>query len=135
MDWSLAIPLIAAALGVTAHHGYFIHGDHLTNIPPLLLGTGAFYVSAIALQVALLSSPLIQSWLLVTRIYAAFATGLYTSIFVYRVWFHRLNKYPGPWGAKVSKLYHMYHIRHLDQWKWYQSLIQQYGPVVRIGEF
>jgi hypothetical protein len=133
MDGSIAAPAFAAGLGVVAHHAYFIHGDHLTNIPPLLLGAGTLYLSAIAFLLTLLSTSLLRAWLLVTTLYTAFGIGLFGSIFIYRVWFHRLNEFPGPWGAKVSKWYHIWCIRKLDQYKWYHQLFQQYGPVVRIG--
>lgn len=46
---------------------------------------------------------------------------------VYRVFFHPLAKYPGPWLAKVSDLYNVYHCfigdRHLE----FYRIHQRYG--------
>ncbi|KAM0250781.1 hypothetical protein ACHAP5_001998 [Fusarium lateritium] len=64
----------------------------------------------------------------------AFAVGMTSSILVYRAFFHRLSRYPGPFQARLSNLYatklankeeHMY----LEV----QKLHRQYGDIVRIG--
>ncbi|KAM0287617.1 hypothetical protein ACHAO9_007647 [Fusarium lateritium] len=64
----------------------------------------------------------------------AFAIGLTSSMLIYRVFFHRLTRYPGPFRARLSNLYatklankeeHMY----LEV----QKLHRQYGDIVRIG--
>ena len=51
----------------------------------------------------------------------------------YRVFFHPLAKYPGPFLAKVTSLYNAYHAvigdRHLNAYK----LHQKHGSVVRLG--
>jgi hypothetical protein len=36
---------------------------------------------------------------------SAFLVGLYGSILVYRAFFHRLHHFPGPFAARLSKLY------------------------------
>ncbi|RSM20901.1 hypothetical protein CDV31_000272 [Fusarium ambrosium] len=59
---------------------------------------------------------------------------LYTfGLVVYRVFFHPLAKYPGPFLAKITDAYQLYHAwkgdRHLEFWRMHQK----YGPVVRFG--
>jgi cytochrome P450 len=52
---------------------------------------------------------------------------------IYRVYFHPLAKYPGPFLAKITNAYQLYHAwkgdRHLEFWR----LHQKHGSVVRFG--
>ncbi|KIY03472.1 uncharacterized protein Z520_00163 [Fonsecaea multimorphosa CBS 102226] len=54
-----------------------------------------------------------------------------TVLFIYRLYFHPLARYPGPWYMKVTPLYDFYigvrERRHLH----FQYLHEKYGPVVR----
>ncbi|KAM3565576.1 hypothetical protein MY1884_000109 [Beauveria asiatica] len=55
------------------------------------------------------------------------------AVIVYRVFFHPLAKYPGPFLAKITDAYQLYHAykgdRHLEFWRMHQK----YGKVVRFG--
>lgn len=53
---------------------------------------------------------------------------------VYRLWFHPLSRFPGPWYMALSSLPHQYsnHIRGT----WIRQVTQlhiKYGPIIRIG--
>ncbi|KAF2969214.1 hypothetical protein GQX73_g4317 [Xylaria multiplex] len=52
---------------------------------------------------------------------------------VYRVFFHPLAKYPGPFLAKITDAYQLYHAwkgdRHLEFWRNHE----RYGKIVRFG--
>ena len=52
---------------------------------------------------------------------------------VYRAFLHPLAKYPGPWLAKITELYPLYHSivgdRHLTFWK----LHEKHGNIIRYG--
>lgn len=54
-------------------------------------------------------------------------------ICAYRIFFHPLSKHPGPFLAKITDGYQLYHAwkgdRHIDFWR----LHQKYGAVVRFG--
>ena len=56
-----------------------------------------------------------------------------SSLILYRVYFHPLSKYPGPFWAKITDLYSTYHAwkgdRHLEFWRSHEK----YGHVVRFG--
>jgi hypothetical protein len=60
--------------------------------------------------------------------------SLAASIAVYRLFFHRLRSFPGPWGAKLSRFYAVslaskdlqYHLE-------LQNLRKKYGDFVRTG--
>lgn len=63
-----------------------------------------------------------------------FNIGLASSIATYRLLFHRLRSFPGPWGAKISRFYAVnlaskglqYHLE-------LKKLHDQYGDFVRTG--
>lgn len=52
---------------------------------------------------------------------------------IYRLYFHPLAKYPGPFLAKITDAYQLYHAwkgdRHLEFWR----LHERYGKIVRFG--
>ncbi|GFF89445.1 isotrichodermin C-15 hydroxylase [Aspergillus udagawae] len=54
-------------------------------------------------------------------------------IFVHRLFFHPLAKYPGPWLAKITNLHAGYHAwrgdLHIDMWRCHEK----YGDFVRYG--
>ena len=125
--------LLASGLGIFSHHAYFIRSEHMLNIPPLLSSALLIYLTAIVFQSTVLRNPVVESIIIVTKIYAAFAGGLFSSILVYRAWFHRLHSFPGPPGLKLSQLYHIWCTRRLDRYHWIHRLHKRYGPVVRVG--
>jgi hypothetical protein len=64
-----------------------------------------------------------------------FAAGLSASMVIYRLFFHRLRYFPGPWGAKLSRFYTVgltkrsnlrYHLE-------LEKLHRKYGDFVRTG--
>ncbi|KAH7140458.1 benzoate 4-monooxygenase cytochrome P450 [Dactylonectria estremocensis] len=60
--------------------------------------------------------------------------GLFSSIIVYRVGFHRLNSFPGPFAAKLSNFYiTRLSIKNFQYYKEIQDLHRTYGDVVRVG--
>ncbi|KAJ4354413.1 uncharacterized protein N0V89_006149 [Didymosphaeria variabile] len=52
---------------------------------------------------------------------------------IYNVYFHPLRSYPGPFWAKATVLWHLYHIYHADNHKAVHQLHLKYGPVVRVA--
>lgn len=63
----------------------------------------------------------------------AYTLTLFTSIIIYRVYFHRLHSFPGPFLARVLKLWHVYQARHSLNHQLILRLHKEYGPFVRIG--
>jgi cytochrome P450 family 628 len=60
--------------------------------------------------------------------------GIYASMIIYRALFHRLNKFPGPFAARLSTFY----VTSLSAKKFHlyeevQALHQKYGDYVRLG--
>ncbi|KAE8380954.1 hypothetical protein BDV26DRAFT_289857 [Aspergillus bertholletiae] len=63
-----------------------------------------------------------------------FNLGLVTNIILYRAFFHRLRQFPGPWMARLSRLYIMQQgvkrtQYHLDL----EEMHRKYGDFVRTG--
>jgi hypothetical protein len=62
--------------------------------------------------------------------------GIFTSILVYRAFFHRLNSFPGPYVARLSNLYPTaLSAKSLHLYEEVQSLHKQYGDFVRLGQY
>lgn len=65
---------------------------------------------------------------------AAFNVGLFGSIAIYRLYFHRLHRFPGPWGAKLSRLWALrVAVKNVRFGFEVEKLHKQYGDFVRIG--
>lgn len=62
--------------------------------------------------------------------------GLFASITAYRASFHRLNRFPGPFAARLSNLYiTRLSAKNLQLYREVQRLHQTYGDVVRVGKY
>ncbi|KAL7276384.1 hypothetical protein RUND412_000621 [Rhizina undulata] len=60
--------------------------------------------------------------------------GVYlATLVVYRLWFHPLAKHPGPWLAKVTDWYSVWHAYVGDRHLALYNAHQKYGPVVRFA--
>jgi hypothetical protein len=59
---------------------------------------------------------------------------LFSSITIYRIFFHQLKRFPGPRLASLTKLWHVWKCRdsrgHLVLQAWYE----EYGEFVRTGK-
>jgi hypothetical protein len=61
--------------------------------------------------------------------------SLWTNILIYRAFFHPLNSFPGPFGAKLSKFWSIHKVIQ-SKVKWYKvvdELHKKYGDYVRTG--
>lgn len=60
--------------------------------------------------------------------------GFLASLSVYRLFFHRLRSFPGPFWARLSKFYAVKAGWKRSQWhRELEKLHEQYGDIVRIG--
>lgn len=130
---SLTTSLVAGAIGIASHLGYFMHGEHhmqsarylaIFTIAPILV-FGAF---------ARLTDNVPFSILAKTTAIATFSyfAALITSILTYRLFFHPLGNFPGPFSYRFSKLVHVANIakesRNFEQ---AEELRHKYGDIVR----
>ncbi|KAM0541239.1 hypothetical protein ACHAPJ_013327 [Fusarium lateritium] len=64
----------------------------------------------------------------------AHIVGIFSSILVYRTIFHRLNRFPGPFCARISNLYPTYlRTKNVQLYEEVEELHQKYGDFVRLG--
>ena len=68
-------------------------------------------------------------------VFDSYLAGAFTSTIVYRLFFHRLRRFPGPIMARVSKFYGIYCARNWKMHEEYDDVLKKYGDIVRIGEY
>ncbi|ORX94170.1 cytochrome P450 [Clohesyomyces aquaticus] len=118
------VHFIAVGVGILAHQGVFIRGEwHLRGPYVVLLHLTVLFVS-VGLT-GNLQTPLYHG--------ALYLFGLFGSMVIYRIFFHRLRKFPGPTGAAVSKLWHVWKCRNSQNHLVLESLYKTYGQFVRTG--
>lgn len=89
----------------------------------------------LAAHVQLAELSIWQAILRTTLISCAFNGGLFGSILIYRAFFHRLQRFPGPFMAKLSRFHAMKNAATSCQNNIVvQKLHEQYGDFVRVGK-
>ncbi|ORY64225.1 putative benzoate 4-monooxygenase cytochrome P450 [Pseudomassariella vexata] len=64
----------------------------------------------------------------------SFNSGLFLSIVIYRLFFHRLHKFPGPKGAKISRFYSaIIAAKEVKYFKEVDRMHEKYGDFIRTG--
>jgi hypothetical protein len=127
--WTSAIVLLV--LGIHVHLLVLIRGEWHLHVPQILFSH--------LIAFSLLSTTLTrnQDWLSgVSKAAfpsACYLMGLFTSIVAYRLFFHRLRKFPGPKIAAATKLWHVWKCRDSRNFLVMQRVYEQYGELVRTG--
>lgn len=124
--------IAAAIAGAASHICYFNRGEHhFYGAMYVQAFTAAFVAAVIALsqQGQSLGEAIAQ----VTSIAFFYLAGLYTSLVTYRSLFHSLNKFPGPFGARISKFWLSAQLKDSDAFRKVQKLHEEYGDFVRVG--
>lgn len=136
---SLTTLTIATISGPCAHLAIFRHGEWDTYAPRVCL----FYLSVSSISIfghyaqhKLESyNPYWQAAWYTSVLLTCHVLSLLTSIVIYRLYFHRLRAFPGPFLSKASHVASIF--RALKQWHMYdelQHLHNKYGDYVRIGK-
>ena len=124
---------IAAAVGVVAHLFFFKRGEHHLHglrYIQLLVITAVIGVLSIRGQ----GEPSWQKAIYqVSTIGSCFLGGLYTSLIVYRAFFHPLNNFPGPYGARLSNFWLSAQLKDGRAYRKVAELHAEYGDFVRVG--
>ena len=123
----------ASALGVSAHLLYFMHGEHHRHTFQILATAVTWPVLSFVALIYYADFPVLKAALFAVVAFWSSVGSLWTSMLIYRAFFHRLHKFPGPFGAKLTKLWHS---KVASNYKWYKDLDQlhtQYGEYVRTG--
>ena len=125
---------VAVLAGFLSHVCYFVRGEHhleaptYTRIYLVLAAIGyLFQWKAHGFENS-------KAFAVNSLVVSAYAGSLFTSMIIYRLFFHRLRSFPGPLMASISKLYHLWNIRNFDQYRFMDRMHSQYGDFVRTGE-
>lgn len=131
------LPLLsamAATAGFLSHVLYFIrHEHHKQAVLFVKLFLGFPPVSCLFLMRSMHVN-FSQAATVMVSMTAAYLVALWTSMIVYRSFFHRLHHFPGPALAKTSKFYHVSRLGRMDNYQKLAAWHQTYGNVVRIGK-
>ncbi|CRG89071.1 Cytochrome P450 3A13 [Talaromyces islandicus] len=124
-----SFPSIAS--GVALHLLVLRHGEWDQSAPAIVSWYLAFVAIGLLLpsvtQLHVGAGPLFQ--FLICHL-----AGLFSSIIIYRVFFHRLRKFPGPIIAGITAFYASYlSAKKFHKFKEIENLHQQYGDYVRVG--
>lgn len=111
---------LGAIIGVLIHHGLFIHGEWHVQAPYIF----SFHLVGFGM-IAMMKS----GWQLI----AGYLLALFASILIYRVFFHRLRHFPGPFWACATKLWHIWKARNSQNHFLLRDIQKDYGDFVRTG--
>jgi hypothetical protein len=124
---------VAAIVGVLSHVLYFIHGHRSSEVTRIIvshivvgLAITAKHISSHGYSTGVSNS---------STLCATYLVALFSSIITYRLFFHRLSRFPGPFAAKITKWYGPYLARNGQMHFEHSDIIKRYGSMVRFGKF
>lgn len=131
-----SIPQLVAggAAGVLIHNLTFIHGEWHLRAMKVLIVHGLTYMSLILFESIYNKSSWLAAMTINSQIFSVYILFLLGSISIYRVFFHRLRNFPGPFLASVSKFWHVAHCLDSKNHILLAKLHREYGDFVRIGK-
>ena len=139
---------IAFTCGVVLHTAIFRRGEWDTHSKRLIIATTFLYGAVTGLAVATygfidnddryddvpFATTLRTAASTVGIMLISVLVGLFSSILIYRTFFHPLRHFPGPFGARLSNAYQTW--LYCRSWRLdveVQKLHRVYGDVVRVG--
>lgn len=137
--------LLGGATGVTVHLTIFRPGEWDTKSWSILLTYTLLALGFFGLEEYLESCGpdgvrMVNTYLELKRFWSVqlvsfHIMGLFLSMIIYRVFFHRLREFPGPFLAKLSTLYVTVVLkRKFRLFDEVESLHKQHGDYVRLGK-
>lgn len=125
------VALTGAVIGVTTHVLYWSRGLRAPQSSRIFYShfVAFTFIAALAVNTDGFSQGLLAAW----AVCGSYLAGLFTSMTVYRIFFHRLRRFPGPFPAKVSKLYSVWLARNSKLYQDVSDLCDKYGDIVRTG--
>ena len=130
----LSLCMYLAVAGVASHLGYFIHGEHHREAPAVARIMLLAILFLFNLQYWYLKLSFKYSTLNTIAMLLTYLIPLWTSMLVYRLFFHRLRKFRGPLPARISRLWYASQcLPNFDSFRTMARLHKEYGDFVRTG--
>ena len=123
----------SAVAGVAVHYGLFIRGEWHLYVPKIVFGHIALTCVVWSL-IPNVSHSAADHLRVCVSMFACYLGSLFSSIAIYRLFFHRLRQFPGPKLAAVTKFWHVFAARSSTNYLVMQKLHEKYGKLVRTGE-
>lgn len=123
----------AASAGVLSHIFYFIHGEHHKEASFLFTFFLLVPPMSCLILTRFLQLSLSHALQLTATSITSYLGALWTSMIIYRSFFHRLHYFPGPPLARTSKLYHCLKLGKADNFRKLAEWHGEHGDFVRIG--
>lgn len=125
----------AATAGVVSNRVYFIYGEHHANGPMLLRFYITLVVVLFATQITIGGSSTTAASKETAMLVTVYVISIFASMVTYRCLFHPLKSFPGPFGARVSKFWHAYHVRDSKNHLFLHRLHEDYGDFIRTSKY
>lgn len=133
-----AVLATASATGIALHLSFF----KIVEVDKRPVSTTAAFIAAYPLIFITLPSISDEYNGIFWRLFISSLTwsclviSLFSSILIYRAFFHPLKGFPGPFNARLSKFWSLKKVvdSKLRWWKILDRLHEQYGDYVRTGE-
>ncbi|KAI0835198.1 monooxygenase [Hypoxylon sp. FL0890] len=104
---------------------YFIY-EILTVTPLVILGLAAVY--------SLIGLSLFDIFTRLAVLISSFNVSLFSSMVIYRLFFHRLKRFPGPLDVNISRLFSTLRVaKNAQYYKVLARLHEEYGDFIRTG--
>lgn len=127
------LSLGALGTGTLAYWGFLHRGEHFLY-PTKYLQVFLLTVAATAVFLASSASLAYRDALAsAARLAGVFLFAVCTNCAFYRLFLNPLNKYPGPYFARLTKFNHVIQNRKLDAHLVLLDMHNKYGKIVRIG--
>ncbi|KAF8251462.1 cytochrome P450 [Wilcoxina mikolae CBS 423.85] len=125
----LTITVVAA---LASHHFIFCRNE-LDKYSAHVLSAGV--ISHLFLTIALRHASVPSAYLLSLSLSAVYVLTVFTSILIYRIWFHPLRNFPGPFMARTTSFWQVFtNIKSDFHWRDVSKKLQEeYGDFVRTG--
>lgn len=120
--------------GVSVHQLFLRHGEWNLHGPAFLATAVAAWWPLFIVHTARSQDPF-AAFVFALKVTWSGIAGIFLSMTVYRLLFHRLRSFPGPLGAKVTSWWAS--TLHGPRWHFFlgmSGLHKQYGDYVRVGK-
>ncbi|OJI80896.1 hypothetical protein ASPTUDRAFT_789965 [Aspergillus tubingensis CBS 134.48] len=125
--------LTAALAGVLSHLTYFQRGEHQLYGTTYTQVFGVLYATAVAYLHVSWGTAWREALVTVSLHAASYLLGTFSSLLLYRLVFHPLGSFPGPWLARISDFWLVSQMKNNNKHVKLVELHEKYGPYVRIG--